>query len=71
MMTEMEYLKWLQDNSMQENTVDGGSFLKGMGGFGMNVERSGSVSVELKQMQDENLALKEINEQYLNKIQGL
>ena len=68
MMTEMEYLKCLQDNSMQENTMDGGSFLKGMGGFGMNVERSGSVTVELKQMQDENLALKEINEQYLSKI---
>jgi hypothetical protein len=71
MLTEVEYLKCLQDNSMQEHTVDGGSFLKGMGGFGMNVERSGSVSVELKQKQEENLALKEINEQYLNKIQTL
>lgn len=37
------------------------SFFKGMGGF-MNVERSGSQHVELKQKQDENLALKEINE---------
>lgn len=47
------------------------SFFKGMGGFNMNVERSGSVVGELKQKQDENLALKEINEQYLNKIQTL
>lgn len=38
------------------------SFFKGMGGFNMNVERSGSVVGELKQKQDENLALKEINE---------
>lgn len=67
----MEYLKCLQDNSIQENTMNESSFFKGMGGFNMNVERSGSVNVELKQKQDENLALKEINEQYLNKIQTL
>lgn len=70
MMTEMEYVKCLQDNSVQENSMHESSFFKGMGGF-MNVERSGSSVVELKQKQDENLALKEINEQYCNKIQNL
>ena len=56
MMTEVEYLKFLhQDNSiiMQDNET---SFFKGI----LNVEKTG---LENQNRIDENLALKEINEQ--------
>jgi cell shape-determining protein MreC len=62
MITEVEYLKFLQqDNSiMQEES----SFFKGI----LNVEKTG---LDNQSRIDENLALKEINEQQLKKIQDL
>ena len=60
MMTEKEYIKVLQENSTLQDTFNESSFFKGI----LNVEGSAATN-------EENMALKDVNEQQIKKIQHL
>lgn len=66
MMTEMEYIKCLQDNNT--NVMNDSSFFKSF----INVEKSNALSKdEEKARNEENHALKDINDQLKKKVQDL
>ena len=68
MNTEYEYLRFLQDNKVKGSPDGEDSFFRSIVG----VERSsGQAAADKQKIEDENLALKEINDTQIKKIQEL